>query len=366
MYPGIRTAIKEGLYSEKENILVIDTHQNGDFHADIAVAQHDDSRLLYSLLYFFELKHPTVTPHNFESCGQIVDYFYAVRDKQPHRSLFVAILSNFSVTWVYVAAFSQDGPKIKEYPCKSLTDAVLYAEMTSQSQLQKSIPRLDSKLESKYDVLAVGNHCFLLSVVKPPSTVPTRTSTRNQATNPWKNPSRHLDAKGRFVMKMSHDGSSLKHEIQILTQIRDAECLHLPELVWASNDYKELGIMPLGVPIRPPESPIISRKIIQGMIEGLRYLHSQRIVHRDIRVSNLILQHSRNDINVVIIDYETAHELQLEKVEYSGGYLCWPHRLLEAKTVLYVPEVADDLYASILVVLNMLFQQDHMIVSVWC
>jgi serine/threonine protein kinase len=115
--------------------------------------------------------------------------------------------------------------------------------------------------------------------------------------------------------------------------------------------------MPLGVPIRPPESQIISRKIVQGMVEGLQYLHGQHIVHCDIRFSNLILRHRQNDINMVIIDYETAYDLDFEEVQYSGGYICWPHRLLEVKTVLYVPEAMDGLYACILVVLTMLFPQ---------
>ena len=95
---------------------------------------------------------------------------------------------------------------------------------------------------------------------------------------------------------------SLEIEIKILEKIRNAQCLHLAELVWAPK-----GIMPLGVPIRPPESPIISRKIIQGMIEGLRYLHGQHIIHGEIRLSNLIPQRSGNDINVTTVtlfDYQ--------------------------------------------------------------
>jgi len=355
MYPDVVKAMKEGLYEDKENILVVDTHQNSDFHADIAVAEYEDSRLIYSLRYFLELKHPTVGPRTAEYCGQILDYFHAVREKQPHRSLFVAILSNFSLAWVYVASFSKDGPKIYEYPCRTLADAVVYAEVTSNSQFKTSIPRLDGRFQSNYNVLAVGKHYFLLSVINPPAPLPARTSARNKATTAWKSPSRHCDPKGQFVMKIAHDSCSLENEIRILEKIRNAQCLHLPELVWAPKGNKELGIMPLGVPIRPPESPIISRKIIQGMIEGLRYLHGQHIIHRDIRLSNLILQRSGNDINVVIIDYETAYDLEFDAVEYSGGYLCWPRRLLETGTELYTPEAADDLYASILVVLHMLF-----------
>jgi serine/threonine protein kinase len=94
-------------------------------------------------------------------------------------------------------------------------------------------------------------------------------------------------------------------------------------------------------------------KIINGLIDGLEYLHTQGIVHQDIRPSNLILDYKNN---VVIIDYETAgiHGIS-DSVEYLGGYICWPKRLLESNTIHYTSEPADDLFASILVILHLIF-----------
>jgi serine/threonine protein kinase len=97
------------------------------------------------------------------------------------------------------------------------------------------------------------------------------------------------------------------------------------------------------------------------MIDGLRYLHGQGIIHRDVRLSNLILKRERNDVNVVIIDYETAFDSRGRNhstsngVDYSGGYICWPRRLLQSREQSYMPEPADDLFACILVVLHLLF-----------
>src|SRR5215470_15130520 len=54
MYPHIIKAIKEGLYKQMEDVLVVDTHQHNDFHADISVAEYDNACLLYSLQYFLE------------------------------------------------------------------------------------------------------------------------------------------------------------------------------------------------------------------------------------------------------------------------------------------------------------------------
>ena len=60
---------------------------------------------------------------------------------------------------------------------------------------------------------------------------------------------------------------------------------------------------------------------------------------------------------MVIIDYETAFDSEAtgNEVDYSGGYICWPRRLLQSGEQLYKPERADDLFACILVVLHLLF-----------
>ena len=67
-------------------------------------------------------------------------------------------------------------------------------------------------------------------------------------------------------------------------------------------------------------------------------------IHRDVRLSNLILKRERNDVNVVIIDYETAFNSERNhspgnEVEYSGG---WPRRLLQSREQSYTPKPADD------------------------
>jgi len=38
MYPDLIGAIKDGLYKETKDILVVDTSQRNDFHADVSVA----------------------------------------------------------------------------------------------------------------------------------------------------------------------------------------------------------------------------------------------------------------------------------------------------------------------------------------
>ena len=359
MYPDLIGAIRDGFYKEMKDILVVDTHHYSNFSADISVAKYDDARLPYSAHYFLEFKLPGIEPRTAEFCGQMLDYFSILREKQPLRSRFTGVLSNYSSSWVYEVVFEETGPKVDEYACPSLADAIIFADKSSASQLETRLPVLDSPLDSKYSVLATGKHYFLLSVKKLADDTPRRIPTRGQTVKNWVFPVRYLAKNGEFVLKIAHGDRSLENEIQILEKLRRAESPHIPELVW-THGFSELGIVPIGEPILPGEPAAVSRKIVQGMIDGLRYLHRQGIIHRDIRLSNLILKREKNDVKVLIIDYETAFDPKQNhstdnKVEYSGGYICWPRRLLLSSEGLYMPEPADDLFACILVVLHLLF-----------
>lgn len=361
MYSDFIGAIKDGLYRETKDIHVVDTSQRKDFPADISVASYEDARLPYCARYFLEFKLPNVEVRTPENCGQMLDYFKILREKQPHRSHFVGILSNYSSSWFYSAVFDENGPHIEEHPCSSLADAIIFAEKSPGSNLRATIPSLDKALDPKFSVLSLGKHYFLLSVKKrtPPADTQHQTA---QNTSKWFPPVRYTDQKNQFVLKVTHDESSLANEIATLKKLRDAKSPHIPELVWTRGS-EELGIVPLGDPIVPGDLATILRKVVRGMIDGLRYLHNRGIIHRDIRLSNLILKRERKnsniEVNVVIIDYETAFDSGGDhftgKVDYSGGYICWPRRLLQSAEQTYIPKPADDLFACILVVLHLLF-----------
>ena len=111
MYPGIIEAIQKALYDD-EGIFIVDTHSKGTFHADISVAHYKDSRFPYSFLYFIELKMLKGKLNTSENSGQVLDHFNAIYEKQPNRSKFVAILSNFQESWVYNANYSYKGVTI--------------------------------------------------------------------------------------------------------------------------------------------------------------------------------------------------------------------------------------------------------------
>jgi len=66
---------------------------------------------------------------------------------------------------------------------------------------------------------------------------------------------------------------------------------------------KELRIMPVAKAIDFEQHTNIARRVVRGMVDGLQYLHSQGIIHRDVRPSNLIT----HGMDVVIVDFETSY-----------------------------------------------------------
>ena len=271
MYPDLISAIKDGLYKKKTDILVVDTHEHNHFYADVSIATYDDARLPYTVRYFLEFKLPSVAPRTAAYCGQMLDYFNALREKQPHRLRFIGILSNYTSSWVYDAVFEEKGPKIEEHPCPSLADAIIFADKSSDSQLTTTIPPLNEALDAKFSVLAVGKHYFLLDVKKTvpllDDSAPSLRPNRRQPvknTFEWFQPVRHRQPKSRFVLKITHDDHSLRNEITVLKKLRGAECPHIPELVWTCGS-NELGISPIGEPVLPGESTFVSRKIVGVM-----------------------------------------------------------------------------------------------------
>lgn len=162
-----------------------------------------------------------------------------------------------------------------------------------------------------------------------------------------------------FILKTGNRVTrrSVMGEIKILRKIRELDCKNLPALVWEAGEGKEFGIVPVGRDINFKEARNLSWKLVQRLMDGLQWLHSQSIIYRDIRPSNFVVD---GVDNLVIIDYETAVvQVEEEQVEYMGGFICWPKRLILANQKMYMPEPEDDLYASILAVSHMVFPERY-------
>ena len=98
---------------------------------------------------------------------QLLDYFNAIYEKQPHRSEFVAILSNFEESWVYIANYSPNSIAITKQCACEFADAIIFTNKLSETQYSNKIPELGNRFGSQYNVLALSKLHFLLSVPKP-------------------------------------------------------------------------------------------------------------------------------------------------------------------------------------------------------
>jgi Protein kinase domain len=353
MYPDVINALKSSLYSSPSAINVVDTSKLRDFPADVSIADYPDERLPYCVRYFIEFKwldRNLICPEN---CGQMVDYFNILHGRQPDRSAFVAILSNFGTAWVFEAEYRGESVTIYRKMAPTLADAVVHVDQKSRQQYQP-VPSINELFSSNYSFIDISKNHILLSVPCPSSgSIGMQTKSRRLAKEKgWRHPIRFKRGDNRFVLKMARGHLDVSNEIRILRKIGDSKCEHLPELVWSPAEDKELGIVPVGEAINFQQHANIARRVVDGMVDGLQYLHSQGIIHRDIRPSNLIMHHA----DVVIVDFETSVLIDRKtKVTYEGGRICWPKRLLESNMEYYVPEPTDDLLACILVVLHLLF-----------
>ena len=100
-------------------------------------------------------------------CTRMPDHL-AVHERQPYRSEFVAILSNFESSWLFIARYDhQKNVTIYEQWADSIADAIIFANHISNSQYWTRIPKLDGRFGSQYSILTVSRHHFLLSLSQP-------------------------------------------------------------------------------------------------------------------------------------------------------------------------------------------------------
>jgi hypothetical protein len=420
MYPVAVKVMQTSIYAlikpKDTNTFVVDCHGSTVLRADVCVSQSNDPGLFAHLAYFpVEIKPHKKQPIPVKlaqpkSFSQILDYLIQLKAIQPYRSEFVGILTDFHETELITYSVSGDTVSVRTYKAASFTDAVLHADNLSRRQL-KSIPNIyPQAFNGPFVISNVSKKHFLISYPlakaplpplsashplpsmsplpsvshPPPSASRPKPKTRStskkidekakeeaeESIGEWLRPMLHTESK-RYMIKWAHaPGANVEAEVQNLKKVISLNCTNLPQLVWMDPSlHRGFGIVPVGRPIGPGELPGTCRNIVTGLLNGLKYIHDAGLVHRDIRLGNLVLipssakpvkkvdEGASADVGgdqVVIVDFETAVAVG-EHVDYEGGYICWPHRLLENGETRYVPEPSDDLHACILVVLHLLF-----------
>lgn len=111
--------------------------------------------------------------------------------------------------------------------------------------------------------------------------------------------------------------------------------------------------MPVGKPLDLMDlSELTATTILADVLAALAWLHSKNIIHRDVRIENVVMYegHAR------LIDLGGAVELPApEDTPYWGGYLCCPPELIGDFNLPYTPSKCHDRLSFVMMAYLMAF-----------
>ncbi|KAM3140658.1 hypothetical protein pb186bvf_007256 [Paramecium bursaria] len=131
----------------------------------------------------------------------------------------------------------------------------------------------------------------------------------------------NLNTQQFFAIKQlsleKNDKYQILKEIQILKQLNHESCIHLHEIYQEDNqiylvlDYIQGGQLLIQLTrVKKVHYEQNIRDIVQTLLEGLEYLHSKNIIHRDIKPQNILRRSDKNTVDLVITDFGLAEFVQ--------------------------------------------------------
>lgn len=340
MYRMICELFTTGLNHDEDLATVYDTNKwpylNG-YMPDVTIALPGTIEPdLLSVCVIVDLKlrnkKPKTKLGTDDDFGQIFDYLLAVQEAQPGRRTYVALLSDLDRNYIVTISPPGCGPPLIQYAADTIFGALAYIHDVAL----KSVSHL------------------------PPLTGFSLDRMRRRLGNP-----RH-SAVGEFLIPNTTTGAVMAvkrtpkktRETFFLKLIAAEPPKFLPLLVHNVDDI-EFGITPVGTPLLPGmiAAPQQTRRILTDVIDAVDWLHKHRIIHRDIRCENIVL----NGFRAVLIDFDASYYLEWSSpTAYHGGYLCIPPKHLATVLVHgmdhpYSPSTADDCFAVVLLAHCLLF-----------
>lgn len=321
---------------------VIDTHNRqylGVYSPDITIAigglRNPDPRSVHLVI---ELKHPNV-PLEAKGLGQAYDYALAIRAAQGHRRLHVVMLSNLIDTQ-FVLLDSNDS-STRHFLASSLAHAISYIKnrVLTSAEFSPKVPAYSIGLGDMVARIGTSKHSVVSEFDAPTGMLGTLSRLF---------PGELLGT--TMAVKRSSDETKtadIAHEIKILTKIKiRGGTSTMARLVYASPDDDEFGIMPVGEQVNPMElGESTAITILEDVLAALVWLHAQNIIHRDVRIDNVVL----HNCHARLIDFGAAIELPAAPdTPYWGGYLCCPPELIGDFSRPYTPAKKHDLLAFVM------------------
>ncbi|TFK64040.1 hypothetical protein BDN72DRAFT_287559 [Pluteus cervinus] len=199
---------------------------------------------------------------------------------------------------------------------------------------QPTLPKFKLANRKINDVLGITSRCIVVS---------STSSDGNQ-----------VAIKGVQDHRGTASPDTLEKEIMVLEKAKGG--INLPQLTGYTANFLEFSFTPVGEglsPLKVNAMPGSLPSIMDGICDGLNFIHSQDIIHRDIRWDNIILVDKNRP---VIIDFNSATTANVP-VHFSGGYICCPPEVLElgSATLEYTPIPAHDWKAYVLLLHSAIF-----------
>lgn len=340
---------------------VVDTHSRKNLSGrspDITFTVHGarDSDAT-AIIGVFELKDKDLDDN---AHGQVYDYLKLIKHKQLQRTHFVGVVSNVrqNIVMTLTREESDDRFRCRTYKSMTLSYVISYLKelLRNSREYLPPLPAFSIGLGTMDRRL--GNPVFSVVGVFPVSRA---YGNRSFTKDKWMNP-KTKDVAGLIVVKRSvpathgYEERKVQAEIELLRTI-DTLGGHpnLPQILYNCLDMEELAITPFGAALQPGAAPMAEwTTALTGVLEALKWLHKNNIVHRDVRWDNVIWAGD----HAVLIDLGASVYLpgQDKSVsEYKGGNICCPPRLIGKFDQKYTPLPADDCHAFVLLVSTLLF-----------
>lgn len=132
---------------------------------------------------------------------------------------------------------------------------------------------------------------------------------------------RTKDTKEVYAMKILWKKCFFEREVEMLSKIKHKNVIDLIEYLPSNEDVKPyIVILPYYKNTLDPEIlPDTSlNKVIKGILEGIVYLHSQNVIHNDIKPDNILLD---DDHSPIICDFGLSSFFSEgeKKIDYNYG-----------------------------------------------
>lgn len=292
------------------------------------------------LTSFIEIKSTALgniaTPENL---GKVLDYLLKMRYFQPERQMFFGLMTNLHQNVILVLDFPSTRPegRLQRMDIVSISSALkCFVQFARNQDFQPSPPNFPKSLGFPAQILGWQANTIV-------GEFHLRGSAKNIP----------------IAVKVSRPGyeDTIRNETKLLELIKKAPHQSLPILEEVYTNFPAFAISPVGKPFEyQPFQDTVGRLkgYLRSIVDAIAWCHKLEVIHRDVRPSNIIINHSGLEPTAILIDFNCGTTKKIDR--YEGGYICTPYALLSEMRstgrklgdLIYEPKGSHDFEALVL------------------